>query len=30
MPRMPDWLTDDLVIIFVTIAILGAGILIAP
>jgi hypothetical protein len=30
MPRMPDWLTDDLVIIVFTIAIVGAGILITP
>jgi hypothetical protein len=30
MPRIPDWLTDDLVIIVFTIVIIGTGILIAP
>jgi hypothetical protein len=30
MPRMPDWLTDDLVIIVFTLAIIGTGLYIAP
>jgi hypothetical protein len=30
MPRIPDWLTGDLVIIVFTIVIIGTGILMAP
>jgi hypothetical protein len=30
MPRMPEWTTDDLVIIVFTIAIIGAAVLIVP
>jgi hypothetical protein len=30
MPRLPDWLTEDLVIIVFTIAIIGTGLWIAP
>jgi hypothetical protein len=30
MPRIPDWLTTDLVIIVFTIAIIGTGLYIAP
>jgi hypothetical protein len=30
MPRMPDWLTEDLLIIVFTLAIVGTGLYIAP
>jgi hypothetical protein len=30
MPRIPDWLTEDLVIIVFTLAIIGTGLYIAP
>jgi hypothetical protein len=30
LPRIPDWLTDDLVIIVFTIAIIGTAAMIAP
>jgi hypothetical protein len=30
MPRIPEWLTVDLLIIVLSIAIIGTGVLIAP